>query len=93
MNPSNLTVFLVDVDDTLLDNDHIQKDLKLHIGEQFGHRAQHQDLGQRRHHVDQFPGALHERGHWIQDERRNARVGKHIRVIVQAAASLGPAVK
>jgi FMN phosphatase YigB (HAD superfamily) len=36
MNPPNLTVFLVDVDDTLLDNDRIQEDLKSHIGDQFG---------------------------------------------------------
>ena len=36
MTAPNSTVFLVDVDDTLLDNDHIQEDLKLHISEQFG---------------------------------------------------------
>ena len=36
MNPANLTVFLVDVDDTLLDNDRLQEDLRRHIGDQFG---------------------------------------------------------
>ena len=36
MNSPNLTVFLVDVDDTLLDNDRIQDDFKRHIGDQFG---------------------------------------------------------
>ena len=30
------TVFLVDVDDTLLDNDHIQKDLQLHLETEYG---------------------------------------------------------
>ena len=30
------TVFLVDVDNTLLDNDHIQADLKRHLQREFG---------------------------------------------------------
>ncbi len=30
------TVFLVDVDNTLLDNDHIQADLKRHLEREFG---------------------------------------------------------
>jgi FMN phosphatase YigB (HAD superfamily) len=36
MTPRNPIVFLVDVDNTLLDNDHIQEDLKRHIERQFG---------------------------------------------------------
>jgi FMN phosphatase YigB (HAD superfamily) len=39
MTAANSTVFLVDVDDTLLDNDRIQEDLQRHIGEQFGPEA------------------------------------------------------
>ena len=33
---SGLTVFLVDVDNTLLDNDRIQADLKRHLENEFG---------------------------------------------------------
>ena len=33
---SNSTVFLVDVDNTLIDNDHIQADLKRHLEREFG---------------------------------------------------------
>src|SRR6201987_3143319 len=36
MNALNQIVFLVDVDNTLLDNDHIQKDIKDHLERQFG---------------------------------------------------------
>jgi len=36
MTPPNPIVFLVDVDDTLLENDHIQDDLKRHIEREFG---------------------------------------------------------
>jgi len=36
MTAPNPTVFLVDVDDTLLDNDRIQEDLKRHLERQFG---------------------------------------------------------
>jgi FMN phosphatase YigB (HAD superfamily) len=36
MRAPDPTVFLVDVDDTLLDNDRIQDDLKRHVGDQFG---------------------------------------------------------
>lgn len=36
MTSPDSTVFLVDVDDTLLENDRIQDDLRQHIGEQFG---------------------------------------------------------
>jgi FMN phosphatase YigB (HAD superfamily) len=36
MTPRNPMVFLVDVDNTLLDNDRIQEDLKRHIESQFG---------------------------------------------------------
>jgi len=35
-------VFLVDVDDTLLDNDHLQADLKAHIEREFGARCRDQ---------------------------------------------------
>jgi FMN phosphatase YigB (HAD superfamily) len=35
MSEANV-VFLVDVDDTLLDNDHIQNDLKIHLEREFG---------------------------------------------------------
>src|SRR5271170_1733480 len=34
--PSSPTVFLVDVDNTLLDNDRIQADLKRHLEQRFG---------------------------------------------------------
>ncbi len=36
MTIPNPIVFLVDVDDTLLDNDRIQEDLKHHLEGQFG---------------------------------------------------------
>jgi len=36
MTPPNSIVFLVDVDDTLLENDHIQDDLKRYIEREFG---------------------------------------------------------
>ena len=36
MITSEQTVFLVDVDDTLLDNGHIQADLKRHLEREFG---------------------------------------------------------
>jgi FMN phosphatase YigB (HAD superfamily) len=36
MTLPNSIVFLVDVDDTLLENDHIQDDLKCHIEREFG---------------------------------------------------------
>jgi FMN phosphatase YigB (HAD superfamily) len=36
MTPPNPIVFLVDVDDTLLENDHIQDDLQRHIEREFG---------------------------------------------------------
>src|SRR5208282_5361059 len=36
MKPARQIVFLVDVDDTLLDNDRIQDDLKRHIEREFG---------------------------------------------------------
>ena len=36
MTTPNPIVFLVDVDDTLLENDRIQEDLKRHIERQFG---------------------------------------------------------
>ena len=36
MTAPNPTVFLVDVDDTLLDNDRIQEDLNRHLERQFG---------------------------------------------------------
>jgi FMN phosphatase YigB (HAD superfamily) len=36
MKSPHALVFLVDVDDTLLDNDRIQDDLKRHMGDQFG---------------------------------------------------------
>lgn len=36
MNPSKQIVFLVDVDNTLLDNDRVQDDLKRHIEREFG---------------------------------------------------------
>lgn len=36
MSPSEQTVFLVDVDNTLLDNDRIQADLKRHLEREFG---------------------------------------------------------
>ena len=39
MRPSYPTVFLVDVDNTLLDNDAIQQDLKDHIEGVFGRAA------------------------------------------------------
>ena len=32
----NQIVFLVDVDNTLLDNDHIQVDIKLHLEREYG---------------------------------------------------------
>jgi FMN phosphatase YigB (HAD superfamily) len=36
MRPPDTAVFLVDVDNTLLDNDHIQADLKRHLEHEFG---------------------------------------------------------
>jgi FMN phosphatase YigB (HAD superfamily) len=36
MNAMNRIVFLVDVDNTLLDNDYIQADLKSHLAQQYG---------------------------------------------------------
>lgn len=36
MTPPNPVVFLVDVDNTLLDNDHIQNDFKRHLEREFG---------------------------------------------------------
>jgi hypothetical protein len=36
MTPASPVVFLVDVDNTLLDNDHIQADLKAHLEREFG---------------------------------------------------------
>jgi FMN phosphatase YigB (HAD superfamily) len=36
MTPTNSTVFLVDVDNTLLDNDRIQDDIKRHLDREFG---------------------------------------------------------
>jgi FMN phosphatase YigB (HAD superfamily) len=36
MKPPNAIVFLVDVDDTLLENDHIQDDLRRHLERDFG---------------------------------------------------------
>jgi hypothetical protein len=39
MTLPNSIVFLVDVDDTLLENDHIQDDLKCHIEREFGPEA------------------------------------------------------
>ena len=36
MNPAKQVVFLVDVDNTLLDNDRVQDDLKRHIEREFG---------------------------------------------------------
>src|SRR6201990_620833 len=36
MRPMNQVVFLVDVDNTLLDNDHIQADIKAHLERQYG---------------------------------------------------------
>ncbi len=36
MTLPNATVFLVDVDNTLLDNDHIQSDIKRHLDREFG---------------------------------------------------------
>ncbi len=39
MTTPNPIVFLVDVDDTLLDNDRIQDDLKRHIEREFGAAA------------------------------------------------------
>jgi FMN phosphatase YigB (HAD superfamily) len=39
MKPANSIVFLVDVDDTLLENDRIQEDFKRHIEREFGARC------------------------------------------------------
>ncbi len=36
VRPMNQVVFLVDVDNTLLDNDHIQADIKVHLERQYG---------------------------------------------------------
>ncbi len=36
MNPSNEIVFLFDVDNTLLDNDRVEQDLRLHLEREFG---------------------------------------------------------
>ena len=36
VRPMNQVVFLVDVDNTLLDNDHIQADIKAHLERQYG---------------------------------------------------------
>src|ERR1700689_4706716 len=36
MNPMNRIVFLVDVDNTLLDNDYIQAELKTHLAREYG---------------------------------------------------------
>src|SRR5215472_1372270 len=41
MIPSHPIVFLVDVDNTLLDNDGIQEDLKEHLDRVFGRAARH----------------------------------------------------
>ena len=39
MRPSYPIVFLVDVDNTLLDNDRVQQDLKDYLEREFGARA------------------------------------------------------
>src|SRR5260370_11957873 len=39
MTPPSPVVFLVDVDNTLLDNDRIQDDLKIHLEREFGASA------------------------------------------------------
>src|SRR6204780_1706116 len=39
MTPSNPVVFLLDVDNTLIDNDAIQQDLKNHLQQNYGHDA------------------------------------------------------
>src|ERR1035438_5737333 len=39
MKPRSAIVFLVDVDDTLLDNDRVQEDLRRYIGREFGARC------------------------------------------------------
>src|SRR5580698_9191690 len=39
MTPSNLVVFLLDVDNTLIDNDAIQQDLKDHLQQNYGRDA------------------------------------------------------
>ena len=39
MKPRSAIVFLVDVDDTLLDNDRVQEDLRRNIGREFGARS------------------------------------------------------
>ena len=46
MTAPNPIVFLVDVDDTLLNNDHIQGDLKRHIDREFGAEYQYRLLGE-----------------------------------------------
>ncbi len=40
MSPRSRVVFLVDVDNTLLDNDHLAADLKAHLEREVGHERQ-----------------------------------------------------
>ena len=46
MTPPNEVVFLFDVDNTFLDNDRVQEDLKNHLEREFGAETQEPIIGQ-----------------------------------------------